>query len=66
MRKLLCRLAKLLLRGEEGASFTEYGLLLVVVVLAIAASGLTLRTSITTFLNAIGTEVAGATIPNVP
>jgi Flp pilus assembly pilin Flp len=66
MRRMKRRLLKGFLRGETGASFTEYGLLLVLVVLAAGASALTLGDDIVTFLNNIGTEVSGASVPDVP
>lgn len=66
MRFLTDRLLRVLYRGEEGASFTEYGLLLVIVVLAVGAAAITLSNDIVTFLNNIGTEVSTASVPNVP
>ena len=58
------RLGNLLIRGEEGASFTEYGLLLVIVVFAIAATGTILGTEIIAFLDNVGTTLSGGTIPD--
>ena len=66
MRFLTDRLLKVLIRGQEGASFTEYGLLLVIVVLAVGAAAITLSDDIVTFLNNIGTEVSTATVPSIP
>jgi Flp pilus assembly pilin Flp len=63
--KVKDRLLKLI-RREEGASFTEYGLLLVIVVLAIGAAAITLQTDIVAFLNNIGSEISGASVPNIP
>jgi Flp pilus assembly pilin Flp len=55
-----------LVRREEGAVFTEYGLLLLLVVIAIAVGGVTLGDNITTFLNNIGGFFTGAQVPAAP
>ena len=63
MLKVANRLARLLVRGEQGASFTEYGLLLAVVVLAVGVSAVTLSTDIQTLLTNVGNAIAGVTVP---
>lgn len=55
-----------LIRRQEGAVFSEYGLLLLLVVIAIAIGGITLGGDITTFLNNIGGFFSGATVPASP
>jgi Flp pilus assembly pilin Flp len=65
MTKIKRALANLMIR-EEGAVFTEYGLLLLLVVIAIAVGGVTLGDNITTFLNNVGGFFTGATIPAAP
>ena len=55
-----------LVRGQEGAAFTEYGLLLLLVVLAIAVTGTTLGADIILFLNEVGDSFATATAPAIP
>ena len=63
MRYLSNRLVRVLIRGEEGASFTEYGLLLAVVVLAVAVTAVSLSTDIQTLLTNVGTAIAGVAVP---
>jgi Flp pilus assembly pilin Flp len=58
------RFVNRLARREEGASFLEYGLLLVLIVLAVGAAALTLGTDIRGLLNRIGTEVQSVTVPD--
>ena len=50
VKKLIERLAI----GQEGAAFSEYGMLLVLVVIGIGVAGTTMADSITTFLNNVG------------
>jgi Flp pilus assembly pilin Flp len=57
---------KRLWRGQEGAAFTEYGLLLLLVVIAIAVGGVTLGDNITAFLNNVGAFFTGAQVPAAP
>jgi Flp pilus assembly pilin Flp len=63
MRAKALQVAKRLTRREEGASFLEYGLLLVLIVLAVGAAALTLGTDIRGLLNRIGSEVQNVTVP---
>jgi pilus assembly protein Flp/PilA len=49
------------IRDEEGASAVEYGLILSLLVLGLAAGATSLRTAINAALTAIGVDV-GATI----
>jgi Flp pilus assembly pilin Flp len=65
MTKIKRALANLMIR-EEGAVFTEYGLLLLLVVIAIAVGGVTLGDNITAFLNNVGGFFTGAQIPAAP
>jgi Flp pilus assembly pilin Flp len=66
MLHLTHRMLNRLLRRQDGAAFTEYGLLLLLVVIAVAVAGTTLSDDITTFLNNIGGFFSGATIPDAP
>lgn len=66
MASSMKRLVNRLVFGQEGASFTEYGLLLLLVVIAVAVTGTTLAADITTFLNNIGGFFNGATVPASP
>lgn len=52
-----------LVRGEQGASFTEYALLLAVVVLAVGVTAVTLSADIQTFLGNVGAAIAAWTVP---
>ena len=63
-QKMKCFLNRLLY-GREGASFTEYGLLILLVVIAVGVGGTTLSGDITTFLNNIGGAFSGATVPTI-
>jgi pilus assembly protein Flp/PilA len=52
------------LRDEQGASATEYAMLIVFVALAIAVGAQTLGGDLTTLFNSVGTTLAGVAIPN--
>jgi len=66
MASKMKRVLTQLFNGREGASFTEYGLLLLLVVIAVAVTGTTLAGDITAFLNNVGDFFAGATVPPSP
>lgn len=63
MNDRIRRLARTLFHGEQGASFTEYALLLAVVVLAVAVGAATLSTDIQTLITNVGTAIAGVVVP---
>jgi pilus assembly protein Flp/PilA len=58
MRKLI----NLFRRDERGAAMVEYGLLVGLVALGVAAAATTLGTNISTLFTTIGTYLAGLTV----
>jgi Flp pilus assembly pilin Flp len=54
------------LAKEDAPTMAEYGLLLLFIALAVAASALVLGSGISTLFNAAGTAFEGATIPTIP
>jgi len=65
MRHLFAGLIQFL-RKEDGPTMAEYGLLLVFIALAVAASALVLGNSVSTLFDATGSAFDGATIPTIP
>jgi Flp pilus assembly pilin Flp len=55
-----------LFKEEDAPTMVEYGLLLLLIALAVAASALVLGNGISTLFDAAGTTFDGATIPTVP
>jgi Flp pilus assembly pilin Flp len=53
-------------KEEDAPTMAEYGLLLLFIALAVAASALLLGNGISTLFNAAGTAFDGATIPTIP
>jgi len=53
-------------KEEHAPTMAEYGLLLLFIALAVAASALTLGDGISTFFSAAGAAFDGATIPTIP
>ena len=51
------------LGDEQGASATEYAMLIVFVALAIAVGAQTLGTDLTNLFQSVGTTLTGVTIP---
>jgi Flp pilus assembly pilin Flp len=54
------------LNDEQGASATEYAMLIVFIALAVAAGAQTLGGGINHLFTAIGTELAGTSPPPLP
>lgn len=63
MRLLRVNWIRDLIFGERGASFTEYGLLLAIVVLAVGVTAVSLSPDIQTLLTNVGAAIAGVTVP---
>jgi Flp pilus assembly pilin Flp len=54
------------LGDEQGASATEYAMLIVFVALAIAVGAQTLGTDLTDLFDRVGTALTGVTVPTPP
>ena len=59
----MCKLINLFRRDERGAAMVEYGLLVGLVALGVAAAATTLGNDISTLFNNIGGYLAGLTAP---
>ena len=53
-------------RDEQGATATEYALLIVFVALAIAVGAQVLGSNISTLFSKIGTQLSNITLPPIP
>ena len=60
------RLIKCFHRDEQGATATEYALLIVFVALAVVVGANTLGTGISSLFSKIGTQLSGITLPPIP
>ena len=60
------RLIDRFLRDEQGATATEYALLIVFVALAIAVGANTLGTGLSGLFSKIGSQLSGITLPPFP
>lgn len=62
MRRLIDRFH----RDEQGATATEYALLIVFIALAVAVGANTLGTGLSNLFSNIATKLAGITLPPLP
>jgi Flp pilus assembly pilin Flp len=65
MSKLYAGL-KRFLTEVDAPTMAEYGLLLLFIALAVVSGAVTIGDGISTFFNAAGTAIGGATIPTIP